>query len=228
MRKKAVVLLSGGIDSSTTMAIARSEGYSLYALTLLYGQIHSREVEAARDIASSLGAAEHKIIELPNGTFSGSALTGQKEIPLNRDPNDMSAIPDTYVPARNLVFLSIALGYAEAMGADAVFIGATSVDYSGYPDCRPEFIESFRKTSGLATKRGVEGNSIEICAPLLQMSKDEIITKGNELGVDYSLTWSCYSGGKLACGRCDSCIYRLRGFEKAGSMDPIEYEGGNR
>jgi 7-cyano-7-deazaguanine synthase len=221
---KAVVLLSGGLDSSTTMAIAIDMGYEVHAITILYGQTHRREVDSARMVASSLGAVEHLVVEIPVGTFSKSALTGDREIPLDRDISIMDDIPDTYVPARNLVFLSIASSWAEAIDADAVFIGATSVDYSGYPDCRPEFINSFEDTLRLATRRGIEGDPIRIIAPLLEMKKDEIITRGYELGVDHSLTWSCYSGGEKACGRCDSCLFRLKGFEEAGLRDPLEYE----
>ncbi|MGA1872433.1 MAG: 7-cyano-7-deazaguanine synthase QueC, partial [Thermoplasmatota archaeon] len=219
---KAVVLLSGGIDSSTTLAIARSEGYECFALTLLYGQIHSREILSARNVASSQEVVEHRIMELPEGMFSGSALTGDMDIPMERDLEDQDDIPVTYVPARNLIFLSMASGWAEAIDAEAVFIGATAMDYSGYPDCRPEFIRSFQKTMDLGTRRGVEGRPIRIIAPLLHMDKAEIIGKGSELGLDLSLTWSCYRGGDRACGKCDSCRYRLKGFSKAGMKDPID------
>lgn len=221
---KAVVLLSGGIDSSTTLAIARDLGYDLYALTILYGQTHNKEVEAAKRIASSLVVVEHKVLELPKGMFTGSALTGDCEIPLDRSIDDVEDIPETYVPARNLVFLSIASGWAEVLGAEAVFIGTTAMDYSGYPDCRPAFIKSFEETVNLATKRGVEGNPIKIMAPLIDMTKDMIIRKGLELGIDYAMTWSCYTGSEKACGRCDSCLYRLKGFINAGSKDPIQYQ----
>jgi 7-cyano-7-deazaguanine synthase len=221
---KGVVLLSGGIDSSTTLAIAKDMGYECWTLTILYGQTHRKEINAAERVARSLQVKEHKLLELPDGMFSRSALTGDTAIPLDRDINDMKDIPDTYVPARNLIFLSIASGWAEVIDADAVFIGATAVDYSGYPDCRPEFMDSFEATVNLATKRGVEGRPIEIITPLLDMTKDEIIRKGMELDMDYGLTWSCYNGGDKACGRCDSCLYRLRGFEKAGAKDPIDYE----
>lgn len=222
---KAVVLLSGGLDSSTTLAIARSEGFAVHAITIIYGQRHEREILSAERIASSLGVEEHRILELPEGMFKGSSLTGQGEVPKDR-PMDEEGIPSTYVPARNLVFLSIASSYAEAIDADAVFLGATAVDYSGYPDCRPEFITSFRSTLELATKKGVEGIPIDIRTPIITMNKSEIILKGKELGVDHSLTWSCYEGGEKACGRCDSCLYRLKGFKEAGLVDPIEYEGG--
>lgn len=223
-RMKAVVLLSGGIDSSTTLAIARSKGYDLYALTISYGQTHRREVGSARKVASSLGVRDHRVLELPEGMFSGSALLGDIDIPLDRDIMSVKDIPNTYVPARNLIFMSIASAWAETLDADAIFIGATAMDYSGYPDCRPEFIRSFQRTLNLATRKGASGASIKVMAPLLKMSKDQIIAKGIELGLDLSLTWSCYKGGARACGRCDSCQYRLKGFAKLGIEDPIEYE----
>ena len=222
--KKAVVLLSGGLDSSTVMAIAKHMGYDVYGLTLIYGQRHVKEIESARKVADHLGASEHRVIELPKGLFSGSSLTYDSEIPMNNDIEELSGIPSTYVPARNLVFLSIAVSWAEAIDADAVFIGVTAVDYSGYPDCRPEFIESFRRTSGLATKKGVNGTPIGIITPIIEMSKSEIIRKAVDLGLDLGLTWSCYSGGEKACGRCDTCQYRLKGFREAGLEDPIDYE----
>lgn len=226
MNLKAVVLLSGGIDSSTTLAIARSEGYQCRALTIIYGQKHEREIGSAKKVAEALGVEEHRIIELPGEMFRGSSLTGGGDIPLDRDIDSVDGVPSTYVPARNLIFLSIAAGWAEILNADAVFIGATAVDYSGYPDCRPEFLDSFKETANLATKRGVTGNPIEIRAPLVDMSKSQIIEKGTSLGLDYSMTWSCYSGGQLACGRCDSCLYRLKGFREAGLEDPLVYERG--
>ena len=219
---KGVVLLSGGIDSSTTLAVARDMGYDTFALTILYGQRHEREVRSARDIASSMGVVEHTTIQLPNDMFRSGSLTTDEEVPEGAGTEDN--IPSTYVPARNLVFLSIAVGYAEVISADSVFIGVTSVDYSGYPDCRPEFIRSFQETSRLGTKRGIEGHPIRIITPLIDMSKEEIIKWGRELGVDYSLTWSCYRGGEKACGRCDSCKHRLKGFERSGIEDPVEYE----
>jgi len=221
---KAVVLLSGGVDSSTTLAVARSQGYECYALTLLYGQTHEKEISSAKRVAESLGVLEHRVMELPHGMFSRSALTGDLEIPVDRDIDGAEGIPDTYVPARNLIFLSIASGWAEVLDSDAVFIGATALDYSGYPDCRPEFIGSFERTVNLATKRGVEGRPIKVIAPLLDMKKHQIISKGMELGLDLSLTWSCYKGGDKACGRCDSCKFRLKGFADIGMKDPIEYE----
>ena len=218
---KCVVLLSGGIDSSTTLAIARNRGYEAYALTLLYGQRHRRELESAKMVAHSLEVREHRVATLPENLFEGSALTGDGEIPdgsVNEDD-----IPSTYVPARNLIFLSLAVGWAEVLNAEYVFIGATAVDYSGYPDCRPEFLRSFQKTQGLATKRGVEGDPIKVEYPLVNMTKSEIISQGAELGLDYSLTWSCYEGGDKPCGVCDSCRYRLKGFDEAGLEDPLEY-----
>ncbi|MEA3557829.1 MAG: 7-cyano-7-deazaguanine synthase QueC [Candidatus Thermoplasmatota archaeon] len=222
---RAVVLLSGGLDSSTTIAIAKEMGYELHALTIFYGQRHEREIISAKNVAADIGVNEHRIFALPDGMFSGSSLTGDGDVPKDRKVLDPGDIPSTYVPARNLVFLSIALSWAEAIDADAVFIGATAVDYSGYPDCRPEFISSFAVTGELATKRGMEGRPIKIVAPLLDLSKAQIIMKGVELGLDHSLTWSCYEGGKRPCGRCDSCILRKKGFEEAGLEDPVEYEG---
>ena len=220
----AVVLLSGGIDSSTVLAIAVDEGYICHPVTMIYGQKHEREIESAGRVAESLGTGPLRIFHMPEGMFSGSALTGRGEVPVDGPMGPDAGIPATYVPARNLIFLSIAVGVAEATGADAVFIGVTAVDYSGYPDCRPEFIEAFRKASVLATKRGVEGRPIEIRMPLIDMTKGEIIEKGIELGLDYALTWSCYKGGDRPCGECDSCRYRLKGFSEAGVEDPLKYE----
>ncbi|MDG6224377.1 MAG: 7-cyano-7-deazaguanine synthase QueC [Candidatus Thermoplasmatota archaeon] len=224
---RAVVLLSGGIDSSTTLAVARYRGYDPCCLTILYGQKHSREIESAKSIARHLGASDHVIMELPVQLFSCSSLTMKGDIPQRMGPDEVpgeGAIPNTYVPGRNLVFLSLACSWAESIGAKAVFIGATSVDYSGYPDCRREFLESFERTAALATRIGTEGAPIRIEAPLLEMDKAAIIKLGYELGVDLSLTWSCYRGGKKACGRCDSCMYRLKGFKEASLNDPIHYE----
>lgn len=224
MMKKGVILLSGGIDSSTVLAMAADMGYDPHCLTILYGQRHEKEVESARKVAISLGAKEHRIITLPDGMFSGSSLTFDSEVPVNNDLDDDTGIPSTYVPARNLVFLSIAVSYAESIDADAVFIGVTEIDYSGYPDCRPEFIEAFTRAETLATKRGVEGNPIQIITPIIRMSKGEIVREGLRLGLDYGLTWSCYKGGEKACGICDTCRYRLKGFKEAGIEDPIKYE----
>ncbi len=221
--KKAVCLLSGGLDSSTSIAIAKDEGYELYAISFDYGQLHSKELESARAVAEHYGVKEHIIYKLAN--FGGSALVDREmEIPTDRSEEEMTDIPVSYVPARNTVFLSIALGWAEVLDADAIFIGVNAVDYSGYPDCRPEFIDAYQRMADLATKKGVEGGNIEIKAPLLEMSKAEIIRRGMELAVPYELTWSCYKGGEMACGRCDSCVLRLKGFREAGYTDPIEYE----
>ncbi|MFO8050546.1 MAG: 7-cyano-7-deazaguanine synthase QueC [Thermoplasmatota archaeon] len=223
---KAVVLLSGGLDSSTTLAIAEDRGYDVHALTVAYGQRHEREIRSAEKVAGSFGVVEHRTIELPEGMLSGSSLTDGEPVPKDSSMKDEGDIPTTYVPARNLVFLSMALSWAEALDADAVFIGATAVDYSGYPDCRPEFIRSFERTAELGTKRGVEGRPIQIIAPLIDLKKSQIIRIGKELGLDHGLTWSCYEGGEKACGRCDSCLYRKKGFREAGIEDPIEYQKG--
>lgn len=223
--KSAVVLLSGGLDSATTAAAARADGYDLYAITFDYGQRHARELESARAIASSLGAAGHLVVKLDLRRIGGSALTDEIEVPLDRPTDEMgAAIPVTYVPARNTIFLSFALGYAESLAAFDIFIGVSAVDYSGYPDCRPEFIRAFENVANLATKAAVEGKGrFRIHAPLIGLSKAETIRLGLELGVDYSLTWSCYLGGERACGRCDSCKLRLAGFAAAGAADPLEY-----
>lgn len=223
--RKAVVLLSGGLDSATTAAVAKSEGYELSAISFDYGQRHSRELESAKAVAESLGVARHMMLEFDLREMGGSALTDDIEVPLGRATEEMAGdIPITYVPARNTIFLSFALGYAETLGAFDIFIGVSQVDYSGYPDCRAEFIESFEKTANLATKAGVEGEDrFRIHAPLIDMSKAQTIRRGIELGVDYSLTWSCYQGGDRACGRCDSCKLRLEGFAELGESDPLEY-----
>ncbi len=224
--KKAVVLLSGGLDSSTCMAIAKKDGYELYALSFQYGQRHERELESARAIAKHFGAKEHMILRLELDRIGGSALTDESiEVPENRDEDKMAEeIPVTYVPARNTILLSYALAYAEVKDADAIYIGANALDYSGYPDCRPEYYTAFEEVARLGTKRGVEGRPIEIKYPLIDMSKADIIRTGMELGVPYELTWSCYKGGEKACGVCDSCKLRLKGFREAGYEDPIEYE----
>ena len=220
---KSIVLLSGGIDSSTALAIAKERGYECYALTLYYGQKHRRELESAKRVAGSIGVSEHRVASLPEILFRGSSLTGQGKVPVADRSENGEKIPTTYVPARNLIFLSLAVGWGEVIGADSVFIGATAVDYSGYPDCRKEFLTSFQETSTLATKKGVEGSPITIEYPLVDMTKSEIILEGIRLGLDYSLTWSCYRGGEKACGECDSCRYRLKGFREAGLEDPLEY-----
>ena len=224
--RRAVVLLSGGLDSAVTLAVARDDGYETYALTLLYGQKHSREVQSARELARALGAKEHMVLEIPLGELGGSSLTDEGlEIPKGRDLETITAeIPSTYVPARNTVLLAFALSWAEILGAEAVYIGANTVDFSGYPDCRPEFYEAFQRVADLGTKSGVEGRKIEIRYPLIRLSKAEIVRRGAELGVPFELTWSCYAGGERACGKCDSCQLRLRGFEEAGLKDPLEYE----
>lgn len=223
---RAVCLLSGGVDSSTTAAVARDRGYALYAITFDYGQRHRRELEAAKAVAKALGAAQHVIVAFDLRVWGGSSLTSDMELPVDRGPEERaSEIPSTYVPARNTIFLSFALGYAETVGAETIFIGANQVDYSGYPDCREEYLKAFEHMANLATKAGVTGEMrFRIEAPLLHLSKAEIIRLGVDLGLDYGLTWSCYAGGRKACGRCDSCLIRLEGFRKAGLTDPLEYE----
>ena len=220
----AVVLLSGGLDSATAAAMARSQGFALHALTVDYGQRHRWELEAARRVAAALGVVEHRVAKVDLGTFGGSALTADIDVPKDRDESQMSAgIPVTYVPARNTVFLSLALGLAEVVGAADIFVGVNAVDYSGYPDCRPAFIEAFERLANLATKAAVEGTlKFSLHAPLITMTKAEIIRTGVGLGVDYGLTHSCYDPGEAGkpCGRCDSCHLRQRGFEAAGLVDP--------
>lgn len=224
---KAVVLLSGGLDSTTCLAIAKSEGFECYALSFDYGQRHRQELAACRKVADALGAEKHIQLEIDLRPFGGSALTSDIEVPKSQDVDNMpEGIPITYVPARNTVFLSIALGWAEVLEAEHIFIGVNAVDYSGYPDCRPPFIEAFEKMANLATKVGVEGvTKLQIRAPLLEMSKAEIIRTGNKLGVDYGLTHSCYDPTPqgLACGTCDSCLLRKKGFQEAGLADPTRY-----
>jgi len=224
--KRAVVLLSGGLDSATALAICRSENYETYALSFRYGQRHAREITAARQIARSLGATEHRIAEIDLRVFGGSALTAELDVPKGRSEPEMAAgVPITYVPARNTIFLSYALAWAEVLGATDIFIGVNAVDYSGYPDCRPEFIQAFERLANLATRAGLEGAKFEIHAPLLALSKAQIIQRGIELGVDFSLTHSCYdpTPDGLACGACDSCQLRRKGFREAGREDPIRY-----
>ncbi len=218
---KAVCLIYGGMDSAVAAAIARQEGYECYPLSFNYGQRNRKEIEAAKNIAEWLGG-RHKIIEIDMRQIGGSALTDNIEVPEHGE-----GIPVTYVPARNTIFLSIALAYAEVIDADAIFIGVNAIDYSGYPDCRPEYIEAFQKMANLATKRSVEGKPIKIKAPLLYLSKAEIVKKGYELNVPFEKTWSCYREGEKACGRCDSCRLRLKAFKEAGLEDPIEYESKN-
>lgn len=224
--KKAVVLLSGGVDSTTTLAIALNDDFEAYALTFRYGQRHTHEIEAATRIAKSFGAARHIILDIDLRSFGGSALTADIEVPKGRDVSDISRdIPVTYVPARNTIFLSLALAYAETLGARDIFIGVNALDYSGYPDCRPEYIAAFEHMANLATKAGVEGRSFTIHAPLIAMTKAQIIRTGILLGVDYSLTTTCYdpSPEGKSCGRCDACLLRLQGFKEAGIDDPIAY-----
>ena len=224
--KRAVVLLSGGVDSATVLAIARAEGYETHALSFYYGQRHERELAAAEKVAQSLGASEHRIAKIDLRIFAGSALTAELEVPKARSATEMaSGIPVTYVPARNTIFLSYALAWAEVLGATDIFIGANAIDYSGYPDCRPEFIRAFEQLANLATRVGVEGARFTIHAPLLALSKAAIIQRGLSLGVNYALTHSCYDPPPdgLACGACDACQLRLKGFREAGLIDPITY-----
>jgi len=222
--KRAVVLVSGGLDSATTLAMARAQGFECYALSFDYGQRHRCELVASDVVADSLGAAEHRTFSLDLRQFGGSALTDDA---IDVPDSGGEGIPVTYVPARNTVFLSLALAWAEVLQAQDIFIGVNAVDYSGYPDCRPEFVESFERTANLATKAGVEGEGFTIHAPLIDMSKAEIIEAGTTLGVDYGLTVSCYNPDAqgLACGRCDSCRLRAEGFSEAGIPDPTRYQG---
>lgn len=225
--KKAVVLSSGGLDSTTVMAIAMSEGYSIYSLSFNYGQRHIFELESARRVSEFFRVKDHKVINIDLRTIGGSSLTADIDVPKGRAETDIAKdIPITYVPARNTIFLSYALAVAEVIECADIFIGVNSVDYSGYPDCRPEYIEAFEKMANLATKAGVEKKTIlKIHTPLISMTKAEIIKRGNKLGVDYSITHSCYDPSKkgLACGSCDSCIIRKRGFKEAGIPDPTRY-----
>jgi len=220
-RPRAVVLLSGGLDSATAAAIARSEGFDLYALTIEYGQRHSVEIECARAVARALGAVRHVELRVDLAVFGGSALTDCIDVPKDRDLGS-AEIPATYVPARNTVFLSLAMAWAEAARAQDIYIGVNALDYSGYPDCRPEFIEAFERLAALATKAGVEGARLRIHAPLIRMTKAEIIRRGLELKVDYGLTRSCYDPDRAGrpCGHCDSCLLRAKGFAEAGVKDP--------
>lgn len=223
--KKAVVLLSGGLDSATVLAIAHSEGYEAYALSFSYGQRHAWELNAAQRVAAAIGAAEHRIAQIDLRVFGGSALTDEIEVPKGRATEEMThGIPVTYVPARNTIFLSFALAWAEVLGANDIFIGVNALDYSGYPDCRPEFIEAFERMANLATKAGVEGRQkLKIHTPLIAMTKAQIIQRGIELGVDYGLTSSCYDPSPTGapCGQCDSCLLRQKGFRECGIEDPL-------
>lgn len=224
-QRKAVVLLSGGLDSTTVLAIARSEGFGVYALSFRYGQRHVIELEAAKRIAAQMDVLKHVIVDIDLRRFGGSALTDDIAVPKGRTAADISAgIPITYVPARNTIFLSFALGWAETLGAQDLFIGVNAMDYSGYPDCRPEFIAAYERMANLATKAGVEGRQrLRIHTPLIELSKAQIITRGLGLGVDYSWTSSCYDPGPRSepCGACDSCLLRAKGFSEAGSVDPL-------
>lgn len=221
--KKAVVLYSGGLDSTTCMAIARAEGFEPYAMSFAYGQRHSVELDKARRYAPKIGAAAHQVVEINLREIGGSALTSDIEVPKGRSVD--ASIPVTYVPARNTIFLSFALGWAEVLGATDIYIGVNALDYSGYPDCRPEYIAAFETLANLATKTGVEGERYRIHTPLIDLSKADIIRRGLELGVDYALTHSCYDPDATgrACGLCDSCQLRLKGFSEVGSVDPVEY-----
>jgi len=223
--RKAVCLLSGGLDSSTTLALARRDGFECYALSFDYGQRHGVELESAARVARNLGAAQHLVGRIDLRVFGGSALTGDIEVPKGRAPGEMTAdIPVTYVPARNTVFLSFALAWAEVLCASDIFIGVNALDYSGYPDCRPEYIEAYERMANLATKAGVEGRTqVKIHTPLIQMTKAEIVKLGIDLGVDFSLTHSCYDpdADGRPCGQCDSCVLRRKGFEEAGIADPL-------
>src|SRR6266480_3376733 len=224
--RPAVVLLSGGIDSTTTLTISLAEGYEAYALSFNYGQRHQIETDAARCVAKSLGAKEHRIAKIDLRVFGGSALTADIDVPKQRSEKEIAhGIPVTYVPARNTIFLAYALAWAEVIPANDIFLGVNAIDYSGYPDCRPEFIGAFESLANLATKAGMEGRRFQIHTPLIKLSKAEIIRKAVDLGVDLALTLSCYDPTPegLACGECDSCLLRLKGFREAGLKDPIGY-----
>ncbi len=223
--KKAVILLSGGLDSATVLAIAKSEGYALYALSFFYGQRHAWELEAAKRVAASIGVAQHRIAAIDLRAFGGSALTADIAVPKGRAPEEMAhGIPITYVPARNTIFLAFALAWAEVLGSSDIFLGVNALDYSGYPDCRPEFIAAFERMANLATKAGVEGHQhLHIHTPLIALTKAQIVARGIVLGVDYGLTSSCYDPGPegAACGECDSCLLRQKGFRENGMEDPV-------
>jgi 7-cyano-7-deazaguanine synthase len=223
MTRRAIVLLSGGLDSATTLALARADGFDCYALSFMYGQRHAVELGAAARVATILGALEHRVVTIDLGAFGGSALTDHS---IAVPESASSGIPITYVPARNTIFLSYALGWAEVLGAHDIFVGVNAVDYSGYPDCRPEFIAAFEQMANLATKAAVEGNRLRVHAPLIDLSKADIIAKGIAAGIDYSITVSCYQpdAGGRACGRCDSCRLRRDGFVAANVADPTRYQ----
>lgn len=223
---RAVVLLSGGLDSSTVLAIARERGHDVVALTFDYGQRHEKEVDCAKAVARALGASEHIVMPIPLGHLMDSSLTSHDALlPEGRSRDAIgSGVPSTYVPSRNIVFLSVAASIAESIGAETVFIAANAVDFSGYPDCTPEFLYAFQKVLDSGTKAGKEGRPIRVEAPVVDMTKADIVREAIRLGVPLELTWSCYKGGERACGRCDSCQLRLEGFRQAGAEDPLEYE----
>ena len=225
MPKPAVVLLSGGLDSATCLAIAVDEGLAPHALSFRYGQVHTAELEAARRVAAALGAVEHRIVDIDLAAFGGSSLLGDGEIPKDRTDDEIGGgIPSTYVPARNTVFLAYALAWAEVLGAGDIFIGVNALDYSGYPDCRPEFVAAFEAAANAGTRAGTEGDGYRIRAPLIDLTKGEIIRRGTELGVDYAMTITCYDAtSDGACGTCDACVLRRRGFADAGVADPTSY-----
>ncbi|MFW6600433.1 7-cyano-7-deazaguanine synthase QueC [Propionibacteriaceae bacterium Y2011] len=229
MTRKAVVLLSGGLDSTTVLAIAKEQGFEVYALSFRYGQRHEIELGAAQRVAQVAGVSRHVVCDIDLRVFGGSALTADVEVPKHDSAAEISGeeIPITYVPARNTVFLSFALAYAEVVGATDIFIGVNALDYSGYPDCRPEFIAAYERMANLATRAGAEGNELRIHTPLIELTKGQIVDTGRRLGVDYSLTSSCYDPDDqgLPCGHCDSCLLRLKGFAEAGLEDPLEYQG---
>lgn len=226
MVKKAVCLISGGLDSCVVSFIAKEKGFGIYALSFQYGQLHKKELSCAKKIAEAVGAKNHIILDVDFNKIAGSSLLDASQDSIdNHDLKDVGRdIPSTYVPARNTVFLSLALAYAETIDADTIFLGTNAVDFSGYPDCRPKYIQAYQKMANLATKRGVEGNPIGIETPLLTQTKSEIVKTGLKLNVPFENTWSCYRGKENACGRCDSCILRLKGFKDAGIKDPISYD----
>ena len=227
---RAVLLLSGGLDSTTTLAVARAQGHEVYAMSFRYGQRHAHELEAARRVAAAFGVARHVVVDVDLRQFGGSALTGDLPVPKDRPAAEMgTGIPITYVPARNTIFLSFALAWAEVLGAREIYIGVNALDYSGYPDCRPEYIAAYERMANLATRGGVEGTApVRIATPLINLTKAEIIRLGTSLGVDYALTTSCYDPASdgAACGHCDACLLRLRGFAEAGLTDPARYVHG--
>jgi 7-cyano-7-deazaguanine synthase len=231
-KQRAIVLLSGGVDSTTVVAMALSQGFEVYGLTFRYGQRHATEVEAAREVARRLGIHRHEILNIDLRPFGGSALTGELEIPKDTPSSEIGIrIPATYVPARNTIFLAFALAWAEVVGANDIFIGANALDYSGYPDCRPEYMEAFQRMADLATRAGVEeGRKLKIHAPLIALSKQEIIERGLALGVDYAMTRSCYDPSEdgAACGRCEACLLRLQGFRDGGLEDPGLYQAASK